>query len=314
MRRAQFFLVFLALTAASLAQVQKKTQLNSIVERVFVRKSRAVLFPPGSFLKFTCNLGTGLLATYPRGVSFALEEAVYFPVPGSVNDLYPKRYLPKTTTKKPEKLPDSYVFIPDWRFKAQTLPKPKWRPPPPKTHRIDDGSYANPAKWQQWSEYAKQQEQKWQKPYWKESKWMTPAPKWNHNTAAAKWEKKQWFQGTPATKWRDPPSRTWQSHHYHGHRDRRDLFERFNQLSSLFKMDLKSCILRTICDSKRLLLPPGYSMLQDMLRVVFTMPRLDGVEDEYSRLMDQDAEGCAADLKTKCNMNLLIWLLSGRKE
>ncbi|BFF90383.1 uncharacterized protein DMAD_08919 [Drosophila madeirensis] len=263
-----------------------------------VETHRAVLFPPGSFVKFTCNLGTGLLATYPRGVSFALEEAVYFPVPGSVNDLYTKRYLPQTTTKKPEKLPDSYVFIPgtDWRFKAQTLPKPKWRPPPPKTHRIDDGSYANPAKWQQWSEYAKQQEEKWQKPYW------------NHKTAATKWGKHQWIDSTTAA------NRTWQSHHYHGHRDRRDLFERFNRLSSLFKMDLKSCILRTICDSKRLLLPLGYSQLQDMLRLVFTMPRLDGVEDEYSRLMDQHAEGCAADLKTKCNMNLLIWLLSGRKE
>ncbi|SPP83322.1 Hypothetical predicted protein [Drosophila guanche] len=101
------------------------------------------------------------------------------------------------------------------------VPKPKRRQPPSKTHRIDDGSFAHPAKWHQWSEYATQQEQKWQKP-------------------------------------------AWQFHHYHGHRDRRDLFDR-----SLFKMDLKSCILRTICGSKRLLLPPGYSMLLDMLRVVF---------------------------------------------
>jgi len=44
------------------------------------------------------------------------------------------------------------------------------------------------------------------------------------------------------------------------------------------------------------------------------MPRLDGLEDEYSRIMDQDPEDCAADLKSKCNMHLLIWLLSGRVE
>ncbi|XP_022211439.2 uncharacterized protein LOC111066839 [Drosophila obscura] len=282
MLRVQIFvlLVLSAGFAASVAQGLAQTQLNSIVERVFTRKRRAVLFPPGSFLKFTCNLATGLLATYPRGITFVLEEAVYFPVPGSVNDLYPKRYLPKTT-KKPEQLADSYVYIPgtDWRFKAQTLPQPKWRQSPPKTHRIDDESYANPAKWQQWNEYATQQQQKWQK-------WITPAPKWS----------------------------AWQSHQYPGHRDRRDLFERFNKLSSLLNLDIKACILRTMCDSKRLLLPPGYSMLQDMLRVVFTMPRLDGLEDEYSRLMDQAADGCAAELKTKCNMNLLIWLLSGRVE
>ncbi|XP_002137632.2 uncharacterized protein [Drosophila pseudoobscura] len=306
MLRAQIF-VFLVLSAGfppSLGQglaKEKKTQLNSIVERVFTRKRRAVIFPPGTFLKFTCNLATGLLSSYPRGITFVLEEAVYFPVPGSVNDIYPKRYLPKTTTKKPVKLPDSYVYIPgtDWRFKAQTLPEPKWRQSPPKTYRIDDESYANPAKWQQWSEYATLQEQKWQNRPWKgqdQSRWITPAPQWRAKLI-------------PAT-----PSRAWKSYQYNGHRDRRDLFDRFTKLSSLFNLDMKSCILRTICDSKRLLLPPGYSMLQDMLRVVFTMPRLDGLEDEYSRLMDQDADACASELKTKCNMNLLIWLLSGRVE
>ncbi|KAH8247861.1 hypothetical protein KR038_011080 [Drosophila bunnanda] len=267
----------------------ENSQLKSAVGRVFSRRRRAVLFPPGSFVKFTCSFATGLLATYPKGISFVLEEAVYFPVPGAVDDIYPKRFLTKTTTKKPEKLPDTYVYIPgtDWRFKAQTLPKPKWRQPPPKTHRIDDDSYVNPYKWQQWN-----QEQKWNK--WKQidqsktkwSKWTTPSPKW----------------------------KAWQSHQYYGHRDRRSLFNHFTKLSSLLGIDVKSCILRTICDSKRLLLPPGYSMLQDMLRVVFTMPRLDGFEDEYTRIMDRGADDCASELKSNCNMNLLIWLLSGRVE
>ncbi|XP_016988006.2 uncharacterized protein LOC108050718 [Drosophila rhopaloa] len=276
----------------------KKSELKAVVSRVFSRRRRAVLFPPGSFVKFTCSFATGLLATYPKGISFVLEEAVYFPVPGEVADIYPKRFLPKTTTKKPEKLPDSIVYIPgtDWRFKAQTLPKPKWRQPPPKTNRIDDNSYANPFKWQQWNQ---KQNYKWSiedinQEKWK--KWTTPSPKWE-------------------TKWNKPKySGAWESHHYHGHRDRRSLFDRFTKLSSLIGIDVKSCILRTICDSKRLLLPPGYSMLQDMLRVVFTLPRLDGLEDEYSRIMEKDADDCAAELKTKCNMNLLIWLLSGRVE
>jgi len=195
----------------------KKSQLKDVVPRVFNRRRRAVLFPPGSFLKFTCSFATGLLATYPKGITFVLEEAVYFPVPGTVEDIYPKKFLPKTTTKKPEKLPDSIVYIPgtDWRFKAQTLPKPKWRQPPPKTHRIDDDSYANPFKWQKWN-----QEQKWQNYKWKEtdpnkakwSKWTTPSPKWEN-------------------KWKKP---SWESHHYHGHRDRRSLFDRFTKLSSLW--------------------------------------------------------------------------------
>lgn len=44
------------------------------------------------------------------------------------------------------------------------------------------------------------------------------------------------------------------------------------------------------------------------------MPRLDGVQDEYTRIMSKDADRCANELKTKCNINLLIWLLSGRLE
>ncbi|KAH8384167.1 hypothetical protein KR009_012338 [Drosophila setifemur] len=274
----------------------KRSHLREAVSRAFSRRRRAVLFPPGSFVKFTCSFATGLIATYPKGISFVLEEAVYFPVPGTVEDIYPKRFLPKTTTKKPEKLPDSIVYIPgtNWGFKAQTLLKPKWRQPPQKTQRIDDDSYANPYKWQQWNQYAKEQEHKWKdwedqsKQKW--SKWTTPSPKWD----------KPKYSGA------------WESHHYQGHRDRRDLFARFTKLSSLFGIDVKSCILRTICDSKRFLLPPGYSMLQDMLRVVFTLPRLDGLEDEYSRIMDKDAGECAEELNTKCNMNLLLWLLSGR--
>ncbi|KAH8278564.1 hypothetical protein KR018_005227 [Drosophila ironensis] len=305
MLRAKIF-VMLVLAAAFWSCLgenltnSKTSQLQAAVSRAFSRKRRALLFPPGSFVKFTCSFSTGLIATYPKGISFVLEEAVYFPVPGAVEDVYPKKYLPRTTTKKPEKLPDSIVYIPgtDWRFKAKTIPKPKWRQPPPKTQRIDGDSYANPYKWQQWSQYAKLQDQKWQNHQWKEwnpskekwSKWTTSSPKWKQYSEA------------------------WQPHHFHGHRDRRDLFDRFNKLSAIFGIDVKSCILRTICDSKRLLLPPGYSMLQDMLRLVFTLPRLDGLKDEYSRIMDQDADECAAELKTKCNMNFLIWLLSGRVE
>ncbi|EDX14223.1 uncharacterized protein LOC6729405 [Drosophila simulans] len=306
MLRAKIFilLVLYAAFGPSLEAYQgksKKTELKDVVPRVFSRRRRAVLFPPGSFVKFTCSFATGLLATYPKGITFVLEEAVYFPIPGAVEDIYPKKLRPKTTTKKPEKLPDSIIYIPgtDWRFKAQTLTKPKWRQPAPKTHRIDDDSYANPYKWQDWN-----QKQKWDTYQWKGgdlnkakwSKWTTPSPKWE-----SKWNQNKY-------------SGAWQSQHYHGHRDRRSLFDRFAKLSSLIGIDVKSCILRTICDSKRLLLPPGYSMLQDMLRVVFTLPRLDGLEDEYSRLMDKDADECATELKSKCNMNLLIWLLSGRLE
>lgn len=45
---------------------------------------------------------------------------------------------------------------------------------------------------------------------------------------------------------------------------------RLIQISYSLGVDMKSCILRAVCDCKRFLLPPGYSMIQDILRVVFT--------------------------------------------
>ncbi|KAH8359133.1 hypothetical protein KR093_004497 [Drosophila rubida] len=307
MLRARIY-VLLLLLSLSQGEIQQtpKTQLRPAYERVFSRRKRAIIFPPGSFIKFTCNFSKGLLSKYPRGINFNMEEAVYFPIPGTRDDLYPKRFLPKTTPKPKTTPQQTIVYIPgtDWRFKAVALPKKK----PLKTHRIDEGGSSNPYKWQQWAQYGANQADKWKttaskqwtnKSRW--SKWTTAAPRWT-----ADWTK-QW----PAKSSRLQVERT-DNRYYHGHRDRRQLFDHFSGLSSLFGFDVKSCILRTICDAKRLLLPPGYSMLQDMLRLVFTMPRLDGLDDDYTHIMSKDADQCAKELKTKCNMSLLIWLLSGR--
>ncbi|XP_017873100.1 PREDICTED: uncharacterized protein LOC108620699 [Drosophila arizonae] len=259
----QLFVLLLLINWCHGESRTRQTRLRSTYDRVFSRRKRAVIFPPGSFLKFTCNFGTGLVSAYPQGVSFALEEAVYFPLPGKTDDLFPQRFRskkptaahPLTSNKK------SYVYIPDtdWRSKAQAF---RPRPQPSRTHRIDLDSYTNPHNWQHWAKYGSSQAQKWQSSAAtlsnnrKWAKWTTPAPKW---TAA--WTSR-WSRPTPRAIAESP--------HFHGHRDRRQLFEHFSGLSSRFGFDVKSCILRTICDSKRLLLPPGYSMLQDMLRLVFT--------------------------------------------
>lgn len=231
---AQVFVILVLISCCQAALRPQQTQLRSTYERVFGRKKRAIIFPPGSFFKFTCNFSKNLLSAYPRGVSFTLEEAVYFPIPGTRDDLNPKRFLPKKTTT-PQPLTSTtatYVYIPgtDWRFKAQALPKPKFRPTTktPKTQRIDLGGYTNPHKWQQWAKYGSSHNQKWQssadmqrwqmsnKPKW--TKWTTPAPRW---TAA-------W-----TNHWRRPTRRAIaESRHFHGHRDRRQLFDHFSGLSA----------------------------------------------------------------------------------
>jgi len=135
-----------------------RTELNDVVERGFSRQKRFVLFPKGSNLKFTGSISKGLLSKFPKGVSMNIEQACYYPVPSSREDVYPKRFRPRTTTT-PVPLTTTeptYVWIAgtDWRFKATPLQKPM----PLKLHqRVDHRpqalSYADPAKWKQWSKY-----------------------------------------------------------------------------------------------------------------------------------------------------------------
>ncbi|XP_050318089.1 uncharacterized protein LOC126751678 [Bactrocera neohumeralis] len=101
--------------------------------------------------------------------------------------------------------------------------------------------------------------------------------------------------------------------HYHNYRDRRQLYHQLHGLSNILGIDLKSCIMRAICDCKRFLLPPGYSLAQDILRVMFTFPTKTGLEDDYSRIVQADYETCDHQLKNACPFNVLSWLM-GQKQ
>ncbi|XP_017968462.1 uncharacterized protein LOC108659845 [Drosophila navojoa] len=313
-----------------------RTELHNAVDRVFSRQKRFVLFPMGSNLKFTCSISAGLLSRFPRGVSMNLEEAVYYPVPTSRADVYPKRFRPRTTTTPVPKTSTepTYVWIAgtDWRFKATPIKKPT----PVRLHqRIDHRppvpSYADPAKWKQWSKYgehyknwtpARPYEKYGQPGRW--SKWTTQSPAWSNYG-------KRWYRSAESQLQEEPDedlydpdmtpykpthypdlehARDWQD--YHGHRDRRQLFENFGAFGKHLGIETKACILRAICDSKRLLLPPGYSMLQDIVRVIFTLPTISGVEDDYSRIMRMTAEDCDKHFKHGCKLNLLGWLLDAK--
>ncbi|EDW43491.1 GM26596 [Drosophila sechellia] len=239
-----------------------------------------------------------------------IEQACYYPVPSKREDVYPKRYRQRTTTtEKPKTTTEpTYVWIPgtNWRFKATPLKKPM----PMKLHqRIDvrpqKPSYVDPAKWAHWSKYGNRYEnwspanhnyEKYRQPgRW--SKWTTQSPKWS----------KRWYRSADG-EYYDPED----MRHYNGHRDRRQLFEHFDGFSKLLGIDAKACVLRAICDSKRLLLPRGYSMIQDIVRLVFTLPTASGVEDDYSRIMQMDADGCDRQFRDSCKLNLLAWLMGGK--
>ncbi|XP_017140233.1 uncharacterized protein LOC108154472 [Drosophila miranda] len=350
MRCVLVIILTIQLLALALAQAEKnQTELNHVVERVFSRRKRFVLFPPGSNLKFTGQLSKGLISAFPKGVAMNIEQACYYPVPTKREDVYPKRYRARTTTTQKPKTPTvpTYVWIPgtNWRFKATPLKKPT----PMRLHsRIDvrppRPTYVDPGRWQQWSKYGQRYEnwspaahkyEKYSQPErW--SKWTTESPQWS----------KRWHRSVVNGEYYDPEVTPYQDvrsvasehfvdpydpdmaphmpkhypelehvedwRHYNGHRDRRQLFEHFDGFSKLLGIDIKACVLRAICDSKRLLLPQGYSMIQDIVRLIFTLPTISGVEDDYSRTMRLEPDDCDRQFRDSCKVNILAWLLGGK--
>ncbi|BFF90382.1 uncharacterized protein DMAD_08918 [Drosophila madeirensis] len=350
--RCVLVLIF-ALLSLLLALVQadkNQSQLSHVVERVFSRRKRFVLFPPGSNLKFTGQLSKGLISEFPKGVSMNIEQACYYPVPSKREDVYPKRYRARTTTtQKPKTTAEpTYVWIPgtNWRFKATPVKKPT----PVRLHsRIDERppkkSYADPGQWAHWANYGQRYgnwspaagqkyENKYSQPQrW--SKWTTESPHWSkrwHRSAENEYYDPEVtpyedIRSEQSDHWVDPHDPDMAPHkpphyaelahvedirHYNGHRDRRQLFEHFDGFQKLLGIDTKACVLRAICDSKRLLLPQGYSMIQDIVRLIFTLPTISGVEDDYSRTMRLQPDDCDRQFRDSCKFNLLGWLLGAK--
>ncbi|XP_037942798.1 uncharacterized protein LOC119675664 [Teleopsis dalmanni] len=227
---------------------------------------------------------------------------------------------------------------PSWsRWSTQSPTKKWWKDSPSSKDSWSRWDTHSPAKkwwnsptsaphsWSSWS--TQSPEKKWwnsdvnnKYDKWKTNKWST-----NHNR---RWERdmesselgnfhepyidaETSFDAVP-THFSDlEPFEDWK--HFHTHRDRRQLFHHFEGFSKILGIDMKSCIMRAICDSKLLLLPPGYSMIHDILRVVFNFPTISGLTDDYSRTMQSDFDTCDKNLRELCPFNLLEMLMKPAK-
>ncbi|XP_049871740.1 uncharacterized protein LOC126370747 [Pectinophora gossypiella] len=93
------------------------------------------------------------------------------------------------------------------------------------------------------------------------------------------------------------------------HRQKRELWERLRTALEFHNLDGRSCILKSICDAKEHLLPPGVSLVHDLLRAVFTAPQhdedfLQEMSPNYKELPDPDF----CDQLTNCPFSLLSFL------
>ncbi|KAJ2949435.1 hypothetical protein O0L34_g15353 [Tuta absoluta] len=77
------------------------------------------------------------------------------------------------------------------------------------------------------------------------------------------------------------------------HRQKRELWDGLRSALDLHNLNGRSCILRSVCEARAHLLPPGTSLLHDILRAIFTAPRyeedfLEEMKKDYYELLDSE--------------------------
>ncbi|XP_062558153.1 uncharacterized protein LOC134223031 [Armigeres subalbatus] len=107
--------------------------------------------------------------------------------------------------------------------------------------------------------------------------------------------------------------RDWEN--FYHYRERRDLYHTIEHiLGHSHRLQMKSCVLRAICEARNLLLPQGKSMMVDIVRLVFSVPLKDDLQDDYSKAMRHENSNCAAVYGEKCAISILALVLFGKFE
>ncbi|XP_026750173.1 uncharacterized protein LOC113510837 [Galleria mellonella] len=98
------------------------------------------------------------------------------------------------------------------------------------------------------------------------------------------------------------------------HRQKKDLWENLQNAIDLHNYNGRACVLRSICEAKMLLAPPGKSLIHDLLRAVFTSSLFEKefqeeIGDSYPELFDPKV----CDIFHDCPISLIQIALAFNK-
>ncbi|XP_037043739.1 uncharacterized protein LOC119079738 [Bradysia coprophila] len=195
-------------------------------QKIYSRKKRYVVFPPGSAVIVTPSVLKALTPVRPSGINLVLEVDFSYPLQTSIAEWYPKEEAEPKIDEE------------DIEYESEPSPYP------------------------------------------------SPYPNI---------EKNQLMQ------------------QYVLHRNRRDIIGHIERVASDNGLDIKSCLLRVICEANHYLLPQGQSFFQDVLRILFTTTYKDNVPDEYTNAMKISEDDCAKVYGTQCRYSILGFLLENSK-
>ncbi|XP_039758679.1 uncharacterized protein LOC120632756 [Pararge aegeria] len=98
------------------------------------------------------------------------------------------------------------------------------------------------------------------------------------------------------------------------HRQKREFWERLQKAIEYHNLNGRACILRSICEARSNLAPPGKSLVHDLLRAIFTAPIheedfTEEVANVYNEVLDPDY----CEQVYECPFSLLHFVLSLNK-
>ncbi|XP_039446518.1 uncharacterized protein LOC120425947 [Culex pipiens pallens] len=298
-------------------------------DQLHLRKKRFLLFPVNANLLFTTSGNKAMIFKGPGGYFTILELDMYYPLPD-----YRFRFS-KFRLGEVAILPDSSSAAPPPpSTTTTTTAKPETStaaPAPVSEHH--NGQELSPMEVQQ---YLKDHPGAWVPPgYGKDrSDWF---PVESYNQHLNKWHQSNWntypsqqysYRYIPRMKRSSSDSededdlgeddhfnishhRDWE--HFHHYRERRELYHTLETgIGSKFDFSMKSCIMRAICEAQSFLMPPGKSMVMDVVRILFSVPLKEDLHDEYSKAMREEGLDCHEQYSKHCPISILYLLLFGK--
>uniref|UniRef100_A0A182NDV0 Uncharacterized protein n=1 Tax=Anopheles dirus TaxID=7168 RepID=A0A182NDV0_9DIPT len=320
--------------------------------KVLTRKKRFLLFPPGANILLTSSFGKGLVFRGPAGYVVVGELDLYYPLPdykyhasalklGKIAMYPPEPKKPPPPPPPPTAAPpppehhhhdggeltpaevEQYLkdhpetYVPpgwgkeraDWNANSLQYNTDYWAPPVRtdqqyqyRTNTLDrylgssgDGYSSGYYGWTE-RPYARYRRSVLEQALDNEQQ---------EDHERSKWLSGEAFNISHVNDWE----------HFHHYRDRRALFNHLEEsIGSITGFHMKECILRSICEAKNMLPPPGRSMTMDIFRLLFSFPINEALTDDYSNAMRDDNLDCRGRYGSGCPISLLDLVLFGKFE
>ncbi|XP_038222134.1 uncharacterized protein LOC119839767 [Zerene cesonia] len=97
------------------------------------------------------------------------------------------------------------------------------------------------------------------------------------------------------------------------YRQKRQLWKQIEDALYFHNMDGRECVLRSICESKKYLAPPGKSLVHDLTRAIFTAT-LQEDENEVSEMYKEILDPNFCDRPHDCPFSILHFILTLNKQ